>query len=208
MVAVSAVVDATLLAEVFITLFVIMDPPGTIPLFLALTSGVSPSQRTRAAWQAVSVSFLVIVLFALFGRELLTYLHISLPALQGAGGLLLLLVALELLTGREGEPRETRDVNVALVPLGTPLLAGPGAIVATMVFVERVDDPPAFASVAAGILGVHVVLWLSMRYSVAILRLLRDSGVTLVTRISGLLLSAIAVQLIADSVRAFAAGQG
>jgi len=204
----SAVVEATLLAEVFITLFVIMDPPGTIPLFLALTSGVSPTRRKRAAWQAVSVSFVVIVLFALFGRQLLTYLHISLPALQGAGGLLLLLVALELLTGNEGEPRETRDVNVALVPLGTPLLAGPGAIVATMVFVERIDDAPEFAAVAAGIVGVHAVLWLSMRYSVAILRLLKDSGVTLVTRISGLLLSAIAVQLIADSVRAFVGGQG
>jgi len=205
---VSAVVEATLLAEVFITLFVIMDPPGTIPLFLALTSGVSPTRRKRAAWQAVSVSFVVIVLFALFGRQLLSYLHISLPALQGAGGLLLLLVALQLLTGNEGEPRETRDVNVALVPLGTPLLAGPGAIVATMVFVERIDDGPEFAAVAAGIVGVHAVLWLSMRYSVAILRLLKDSGVTLVTRISGLLLSAIAVQLIADSVRAFVGGQG
>ncbi len=204
----SAVVDATLLAEVFITLFVIMDPPGTVPIFLALTNGVQPSARKRAAWQAVSVSFLVIVLFALFGRQLLTYLHISLPALQGAGGLLLLLVALELLTGREGEPHETRDVNVALVPLGTPLLAGPGAIVATMVFVERIDDSATFTAVAAGIVGVHLVLLLSMRYSVAVLRLLRESGVTLVTRISGLLLSAIAVQLIADSVRAFVAGEG
>jgi len=204
----SSVVEATLLAEVFITLFVIMDPPGTIPLFLALTSGVSPSRRKRAAWQAVCVSFAVIVLFALFGRQLLTYLHISLPALQGAGGLLLLLVALELLTGREGEPHETRDVNVALVPLGTPLLAGPGAIVATMVFVERIEDTASFTAVAAGIVGVHVVLLLSMRYSVTVLRVLRDSGVTLVTRISGLLLSAIAVQLIADSVRAFVSGEG
>jgi len=204
----STIVDATLLAEVFITLFVIMDPPGTIPLFLALTSSVSPAQRRRAAWQAVSVSFLVIVAFALFGRQLLSYLHISLPALQGAGGLLLLLVALELLTGRDGAPQETRDVNVALVPLGTPLLAGPGAIVATMVFVERIDDSSAFTAVAAGIIGVHVMLWLSMRYSAAILRVLRDSGVTLVTRIAGLLLSAIAVQLIADSIRAFAAGEG
>jgi multiple antibiotic resistance protein len=77
-----------------------------------------------------------------------------------------------------------------------------------MVFVERVDGSATLVSVAAGIVGVHVVLWLSMRYSVTILRLLKDSGVTLVTRISGLLLSAIAVQLIADSVRAFIAGQG
>ena len=204
----SAVVDSTLLAEVFITLFVIMDPPGTVPLFLALTSGQSPTVRRRAAWQAVAVSFVVIVLFALFGRQLLTYLHISLPALQGAGGLLLLLVALELLTGKAAEPTAAADVNVAMVPLGTPLLAGPGAIVATMVFVERVEGAPTLVAVMAGIVGVHAVLWLSMRYSVAVLRLLGDSGVTLVTRISGLLLSAIAVQLVADAVRAFVAGDG
>jgi len=205
---VSDVVNGTLLAEVFVTLFVIMDPPGTIPLFLALTSKVTPQQRNRAAWQAVVVSFAVIVSFALFGRQLLTYLHISLPALQCAGGLLLLLVALELLTGKEQTPEETQDVNVALVPLGTPLLAGPGAIVATMLFVERVDDWATFAAVALGVIGVHLMLWISMRYSVVILRIIRESGVTLVTRISGLLLSAIAVQLVADAIRAFIAGEG
>jgi multiple antibiotic resistance protein len=205
---VSDVVSGALLAEVFVTLFVIMDPPGTIPLFLALTGGVSPRQRKRAAWQAVAVAFLVIVSFALFGRQLLTYLNISLPALQCAGGLLLLLVALELLTGKHEVPSETQDVNVALVPLGTPLLAGPGAIVATMVFVEQVDDWPTFAAVALGVVGVHVMLWAFMRYSVVILRVIRESGVTLVTRISGLLLSAIAVQLVADAVRAFIAGEG
>lgn len=204
----SAIVDGSLLVEVFVTLFVIMDPPGTIPLFLALTSGVSPRQRKRAAWQAVVVAFLVIVSFALFGRQILAYLNISLPALQCAGGLLLLLVALELLTGKQDEPEETQDVNVALVPLGTPLLAGPGAIVATMVFAERIDDWATFASVALGIVGVHLTLWAFMRYSVVILRIIRESGVTLVTRISGLLLSAIAVQLVADAVRAFIAGEG
>ncbi len=204
----SSVVDLTLLAEVFITLFVIMDPPGTVPIFLALTSGRSPADRHRAAWQAVLVSFFVIVLFALFGRQLLTYLNISLPALQAAGGLLLLLVALELLTGNESEPSAAAEVNVAMVPLGTPLLAGPGAIVATMVFVEQVDAAPPLVAVLAGVVGVHVVLWIAMRFSVAILRVLGDSGVTLVTRISGLLLSAIAVQLVADAVRAFIAGEG
>ena len=204
----SAVVDGTLLAEVFITLFVIMDPPGTVPIFLALTSGQAPSTRRRAAWQAVSVSFMVIVLFAIFGRQLLAYLNISLPALQGAGGLLLLLVALQLLTGQESETAPAQDVNVAMVPLGTPLLAGPGAIVATMVFAERVDDSATLIALAGGVVGVHVVLWISMRWSVLILRLLGDTGVTLITRISGLLLSAIAVQLVADSVRAFIAGEG
>lgn len=204
----SAVLNVTLLAEVFITLFVIMDPPGAIPLFLSLTRHFTPRNRNRAAWQACTVAFCVIVAFALFGRQVLSYLHISLPALQCAGGLLLLLVALELLTGRDQQGATTEDVNVALVPLGTPLLAGPGAIVATMVFAERVDAAPDFVAVAVGVILVHVAMWATLRYSSLILRLIRDSGITLVTRIAGLLLSAIAVQLIADAVRAFIAGEG
>jgi multiple antibiotic resistance protein len=204
----SSVINTTLFLELFITLFVIMDPLGTIPLFLSLTSGRSISLRRRAAWQAVAVAFAVIVVFAVFGRQLLAYLNVSLPALQAAGGLLLLLVALELLTGKAQEPSQTQEVNVALVPLGTPLLAGPGAIVATMVFAERVDDAAAFVAVVLGLVAIHVVLWLTMRFSIGILRVIKESGVSLVSRISGLLLSAIAVQLVADAVRAFVAGQG
>ena len=139
-VAMSSVLDTVLLIEVFVTLFVIMDPVGTVPIFLSLTGGRSPASARRAAWQAVAVSFFVISLFAFFGQQILGYLHISLPALQGAGGLLLLLVALELLTGNEQEPTAAAGTNVALVPLGTPLLAGPGAIVAVMLFVESIVD--------------------------------------------------------------------
>jgi multiple antibiotic resistance protein len=204
----SQLVTTTLLSEVFVTLFVIMDPVGTIPIFLSLTRGRAPASVRRAAWQAVTVSFAVIVAFAFFGQQILRYLGISLPALQCAGGLLLLLVALELLTGKEEAPTASSDVNVALVPLGTPLLAGPGAIVATMVLSRQVDSVPDFVAVALGVVGVHVALWLSMRYSMPILRLLREGGVVLVSRISGLLLSAIAVQLVADAVRAFIAGKG
>jgi multiple antibiotic resistance protein len=197
-----------LLTEVFVTLFVIMDPVGTIPIFLSLTGGRSPQVARRAAWQAVTVSFGVITAFAFFGQQILAYLHISLPALQCAGGLLLLLVALELLTGKEAEQVASADTNVALVPLGTPLLAGPGAIVATMVFSKKVDDVTEFAAVGLGVILVHVALWLSMRFSLPILRLIREGGVMLVTRIAGLLLSAIAVQMVADAVRAFIAGDG
>jgi len=195
--------DGKLLVEVFVTLFVIMDPPGTIPLFLSLTSGRSSAMRKRLAGQAVLVAFVVIVVFAFFGQTILNYLGITLPALQAAGGLLLLLVALELLTGQADDPVETANVNVALVPLGTPLLAGPGAIVATIVFVQRVDDVWEGVAVGLGIIAVHIVLWLFMRFSVVIIRVIKESGVTLITRIAGLLLSAIAVQLVADAVTAF-----
>ena len=201
-----AVITAQLLGSVFVTLFVIMDPPGTVPIFIALTSSMTARQRVRAARQAVLVAFGVIVAFAVFGRALLGYLHVSLPALKGAGGLLLLLVALELLTGKDELPSSAQGVNVALVPLGTPLLAGPGAIVATMVFVEQADGAPDYVAIALGVVLVHVCIWLVMRFAGQIRRVLGQSGTTLVMRIAGLLLSAIAVQLVADAVRGFAAG--
>jgi multiple antibiotic resistance protein len=197
--------ELSLLTSVFVTLFVIMDPVGTVPIFLSLTGGRSPAVMKRAAWQAVTVSFGVISAFAFFGQKILAYLHISLPALQCAGGLLLLLVALELLTGKEEEQVAVADTNVSLVPLGTPLLAGPGAIVATMVFSKQVHSWGQFAAVAGGVVLVHVTLWLAMRFSLPILRLIRESGVLLVTRIAGLLLSAIAVQMVANAVHSFVA---
>ncbi|MCB2176321.1 MAG: MarC family protein [Actinomycetales bacterium] len=181
-----------------------MDPPGTVPIFLALTGTMAAKQRHRAARQAVAVAFGVIVSFALFGQQLLAYMHVSLPALQASGGLLLLLVAMELLTGRGEEPKPSAaGANVAMVPLGTPLLAGPGAIVATMVFTQRADDAGQWVAIALGVIGVHVCLWLAMRFAGVVRRVLKDSGTTLVTRISGLLLAAIAVQLMADAIRAF-----
>ncbi|GAB7190337.1 MarC family protein [Kineococcus sp. NUM-3379] len=195
-----------LLGETFVTLFVIMDPLGTVPIFLGLTSRLAAHERARAARQAVLVAFGVIVAFAVFGQRILDYLHVSLPALQTAGGLLLLLVALELLTGKTDEPTSTVGVNVALVPLGTPLLAGPGAIVATMVFVQGARGAGDLLAVAAGIVLVHLALFLSMRFADVVHRVLGEGGVILVTRIAGLLLSAIAVQLVADAVRVFVTG--
>lgn len=201
----SAVLDVQLFLEVFVTLFVIMDPPGTVPVFLALTGTMTSRQRKRAARQAILVAFGVIVVFALFGQQLLDYMNISLPALQASGGLLLLLVAMELLTGKmeNPEPSDSGNVNVALVPLGTPLLAGPGAIVATMVFVQHAEVSADWFAIALGIVAVHVTLWLSMRFAGVIHRVLKESGTTLITRIAGLLLAAIAVQLVADAVKAF-----
>jgi multiple antibiotic resistance protein len=202
---VSNIIDPRFFGEAFVTLFVIMDPPGGVPVFLALMAGRSGRARRRAAWQAVVVAFGVICSFAIFGQTILDYLGIGIPALQGAGGLLLLLVALDLLTGRAEEPQQVEDVNVALVPLGTPLLAGPGAIVATIVFVRRANGTADLVALAAAITAVHVTLWLVLRFSEVIIRVLRDSGIVLLTRIAGLLLSAIAVQLVADSVLGFVA---
>jgi multiple antibiotic resistance protein len=111
---------------------------------------------------------------------------------------------LELLTGKTDEPDELAGTsNVALVPLGTPLLAGPGAIVATMLFVRRADGFTDDVIVGLGIIAVMLTVWLVLRFSGVIVKLLRPSGIEVLTRIAGLLLAAIAVQLIADAVAAF-----
>ncbi|EPJ41094.1 putative UPF0056 membrane protein [Streptomyces afghaniensis 772] len=118
--------DLAVFGSLFLTLFVIMDPPGITPIFLALTAGRPGKVQKRMAFQAVCVAGGVITVFGLLGHQILNYLHVSVPALMIAGGLLLLLIALDLLTGKTDEPKQTKDVNVALVPLGMPLLAGPG----------------------------------------------------------------------------------
>lgn len=200
--------DTTLYLTVFITLFVIMDPPGVIPVFLSLVGRKERDARNRAAWQAPAVSLLVISVFAVGGQAILNYLHIGIPALQGAGGLLLLLIALELLTGKSGNrPQGDDDVNVALVPLGTPMMAGPGAIAAVIVFVAQADGKASsYLAVALAILSIHLVLYIVLRFSTSLIRVLGVGGISLLARIAGLLLAAIAVQLIAESVRGFVVG--
>lgn len=200
-----AVFDLTLFSSAFLTLFVIMDPPGTVPVFLALTSAMTAKQRSRAALQAVCVAFAVIIVFVVFGAQIFGFLNISAEALRVSGGLLLLLVAMELLTGKMDTPEPTgNNINVALVPLGTPLLAGPGAIVAAMVAVERSDGGVAdWASIIVAIILVHVCLYVAMRFANVFYRILGEGGVTLVTRLAGLLLAAIAVQLMADGILGF-----
>ena len=193
----------TFTIQSFVTLLVIMDPPGATPIFLSLVADKSSKVRRQLAVQAALVSLLVISVFALFGRLILSYLNVSIEALQGAGGLLLLLISLELLTGRSGENSKSENANIALVPLGTPLLAGPGAIVATMLFVQEATTTPYVIGLIVAVVAVHVVIALALLSSTTILRVIREAGVTLVARIAGLLLAAIAVQMIVDSIRGF-----
>jgi multiple antibiotic resistance protein len=119
-------VDSFFLARSFVTLLVIIDPVGVVPVFLAITGSYEPGRRHRAAWQAVLVAALIIAVFALFGQQILLYLGIRLPSLEAAGGLLLLVVALDLLRGEvEGLSGEGK-VNVAFVPLARLCWPAPG----------------------------------------------------------------------------------
>ena len=190
-------------------MLVILDPPGNVPIFLAVTSRLSEKERHRAAYLAIGTAFLVISIFAIGGQTILDYLKVSVPALQGAGGLLLLLVALQLLHGKtEKESYEAASpedrTSIAMVPLGTPLLAGPGTIVATILFFQRADGAGEWLSVLVGIAIALSVSLLALRFSGLVVRLVRPAGVILLARVAGMILAAVAVQMIANSVIAFA----
>lgn len=197
------IVNVTLLATTFTTLFVIMDPPGTIPVFLALTRGLDKKGRNQAAAQATWTSLFVIVGFALLGKYVLQGLQISIQALQLSGGILLFLVSMELLMGKGeygGSERPT-NTNIAMVPLGTPLLAGPGAIVAVMVSVNQGGNTVSgWVAVGLSVVLMHIIIYLTMRFSNTLARLLGDDGVMVLTKIAGVLLAAIATQLAAGAV--------
>jgi multiple antibiotic resistance protein len=202
-------VDLALAVPAFVTLLVIMDPLGNVPVFLALTSSEDRTSRRRTAWHAVLAAALLIYLFAFFGTQILAALSIGLPALQAGGGIVLFLTALEMLRGDILVPDRARNVNVAIVPLGVPLLAGPGAISAAMVFMAG-DDGRGLTlanqvSVALAIGAALLVCWVALHWAGALERVLKDNGIHLVTRVMGMLLVAISVELIATAVQAYVA---
>lgn len=190
--------------ETLVTLLVIMDPASNTPVFLALTATMSPRERARAAVGSVAAAAGLILGFALFGQVILNYLHVSLPSLSIAGGLLLLLVALEMLRGMDTTVVQGR--NVALVPLATPLIAGPGAIAAVMVLVQRFPGTGGRVAVIAGIAGAALVLGTCLLLAALLSQIVPVPLLEFVTRVLGLLLAAIAVQLIVDAVRTLVAG--
>jgi multiple antibiotic resistance protein len=197
-----------LFGKVLVTMLVILDPPGNTPIFLAVTQRLSQKERNRAAFLAVGTAFLVISMFAIGGQTILDYLHVSVPALQGAGGLLLLLVALQLLYGKGHEDSfevasPEQRTSIAMVPLGTPLLAGPGAIVATIVFFGKADGIGEWFTVLGGIAAALTVSLIALRFSGLVVKIFRPAGVILLARVAGMILAAVAVQMVADSVTAF-----
>ncbi|GAB2477251.1 MarC family protein [Streptosporangium sandarakinum] len=192
---------SALFTQAFVTLLVIFDPLAAIPVFLTLTRHQSPSGQRRTARVSVLVAAGIVTVFAVAGKGLLDALGISLQALQVAGGALLALIALDLLKADCARDRATAESGgVAFVPLGTPPLAGPGAIAATMLYVEKAGSAPAVVAVALALAAALLLTWLTLHFSPFIGRLLKDNGLNLVTRIMGLLAAAIAVELVAGAI--------
>ena len=189
----------------FATLFVLIDPIGVTPMFAALTAGASPKERVIIALRGVGVAGALLVIFGLFGTNLLAALGISLPAFRVAGGLMLFLVAVEMLFQKRTERRENEADKAATIddpsvfPLAMPLLAGPGALAAMMLLTSRAEG----SEVAAVYLAAGTVLAISMAafsMTAFIERVLGDAGIRVLTRVFGMLLGALAVQFVFDGL--------
>ena len=194
--------DGLFFLSTFTTVFVITDPPGNLPVFISLTSKMTPHERKRAAFQATMTALGVMTAFGLFGHYILRVLGISVESMQISGGLLLAIVALQLLSGHEEDPGAPGSANVAMVPLGIPLMAGPGAIVAVMIAAREAlgKGVVGILCVIAAVLLVHLIEWVTMRFANPLHRVLGEGGTIFLTKISGMLLAAIAIQLVINGI--------
>ena len=189
--------------ETFVTLFVITDPLGNAPIFVAITRSMTPEERQRAAIRAVVAAGGLIVGFAIFGELVLRYLHVSIGSLSIAGGLLLLLVSLEMLRGKDFPGADGSDTeDVALVPLATPLVAGPGAIATSIVLWRSHHGAAGHVAVLLAIVLAVACVGVALLLAERVMRATSAGVLAFLTRVFGLLLSAIAVQLVVNGVRA------
>jgi multiple antibiotic resistance protein len=199
------------LVSALVTLFVTIDPPGLAPLFLGITAGMTRAERTQIAMRASLTAFGVLVLFAAAGTTILTIFGITLPAFRIAGGLLLFHIAFEMIFEKRHERHERsaeRAVsadhirNIAIFPLAIPLIAGPGAISATILLAGAWSEPLDRIALIA-IVGINLLAaWLVFLLAERLDRFLGNTGRIVLTRLLGLILAALAVQFVIDGVTA------
>jgi len=199
------------LIAAFVTLLVVVDPVGLVPTFIAVTHGLPRRAKTAVAWRAPLIAALVLAGSAIAGDWLLRTLSIGLPAFRIAGGLLLFSIASEMVFGvrierqsqQAEEAVEERVRNIAAFPLAIPLMAGPGAITATVLLAGRTNGDPRQLAMLIGVIAVVCVICLAV-FMVAprIARLLGTTGNVVLSRLLGVLLAALAVQFVIDGVRA------
>lgn len=200
--------DLPALAGAFTALFVIIDPIGLTPIFVALTQGMSDRRRRIIGLRACLTAVAILLAFAVFGEALLGFVGISMPAFRIAGGVLLFLTALDMLfqrrqARREDTAEEDEHDDPSVFPLAIPLLAGPGAIATIILLTGQSEGPAGFAAVLgvmALVIGIAFSLFMAAG---AIERALGRTGVNVVTRLLGMLLAALAVQFILDGLRSF-----
>ncbi|MBR2657944.1 MarC family protein [Yoonia sp.] len=202
------------LIAAFTTLFIIMDPPGLAPVFIALTQGMTPSQRRAIAIRACIVAASLLMLFLFVGEALLGFIGISMDAFRIAGGVLLFLTALDMLFQRrqarrednaaEGQAEHQDDPSV--FPLALPLIVGPGAITTVILLAGNSPSAADYGAIAGVVFAVLLITFLSFLAAPMIERALGKTGLNILTRVLGMLLAALAVQFVMDGLRGFGIG--
>ena len=201
-------IDTAFLITSFVTLFVIVDPIGLAPMFVAITQGMSQKKRRSIALRAVAVGGAVLFLFAVFGESVLSFVGISMPAFRIAGGILLFLTALEMLFNRRTKRREDQSEDDAaddpsVFPLAIPLIAGPGAITSVILITDNHPGWIGIGEVTAVMAAVLLLVYLMFSIGTLLEQLLGKIGINVITRILGMLLAALAVQFVLEGIAAF-----
>ena len=198
--------DSAVLITAFATLFVVIDPPGLVPLFIALTQGMSNERRRAMATRACIIATVLLTVFGLFGEAVLGFIGISMSAFRIAGGILLFLTALDMLFERRTKRREDQksdpDHDPSVFPLATPLIAGPGAI-ASMILLVGQSGPGWVGTLWVMVLlwGMILVTWAFLLAAPPLERMLGRTGTIVITRLLGMLLAALSVQFVIDGIR-------
>jgi multiple antibiotic resistance protein len=202
-------VDWKFAATAIATAFTIIDPVGMIPLSLSATAGAAPRMRARVIDRAILVAAGIIVFMGLLGKPLLEYLGITLPAFTIAGGILLLLIAIDMLFARKTGAKRTDEEeqaaaeleNAAVFPLAVPMIAGPGTIATVLLLVSLAHGDRAKIALVYGAFAVALLAtWLCMRGASLLLRVVGSTGIHVVTRLLGIILAALAVQFMLNGI--------
>ncbi|EDY36356.1 conserved hypothetical protein TIGR00427 [Aciduliprofundum boonei T469] len=197
--------DVNTFLHIFIPLFAVIDPFAALPLYMSLTTGLSEAQKRKIVKEASLTAIVLLIFFAFLGIYILDFMGISIEALMIAGGLLMLLVSLEMV--KEGDkPRSTKKKvalheetgDIGIVPLGTPMLAGPGAI--SLVIILMSKYPTEWGSIVISIVGIIILTALIFLGSNLISKIMGEKGSRAFTRVMGLLVAAFAVQYILDGI--------
>ena len=199
-----------LFTTAFITLLVIVDPPGCAPIFASLTSGTDAAHRRRMAVRSALVAWGILLFFALLGEPLLSHMGISLSAFRLAGGIMLFIIALEMVFERRTERREERAreiegtpeaEDISVFPMAIPMIAGPGSIASIMLLVGRADGAAEWAIVLGAMTLVIILTLLALLASAPLMQLIGAKLEAMITRILGVILAALAAQFVIDGLK-------
>jgi len=198
-------------SSAFVTFLVIIDPPGAAPIFSILTKGASPAQRTAMAIRSAFVAWIILMVFGLLGRPILDTLGISLASFQIAGGILLFYLAFEMIFGQRKDRKETSAhahgdrhpevEDVSVFPMGTPMIAGPGAIAAVMLWVSRSDDTFRIAVVLGAMTLTILLTLLALLIAAPLMNWIGEKVESAITRVLAVIISALAAQFVIDGIK-------